>query len=402
MKGLSVQKFWNVRPKLPFRFKAEFMTGLGNDGILGISVTRINLPKIEGQSGEGSIYFGNTNFVIPVWNIASRKLEITFEETDNLDISKFIDKLNGISWSSIPYRMTIVIHEYEEHMRDDNVQSKGYVCHLSSYDELSFKRDGQAGQLTIIATFIIDTIINNWDANSKAIYGQKVVAANDKYNPNLDSYKILSKNQEFKYGDLNLPSSSTKTPKKDKKYYSGDKYKDLNVDKLETDAAFEKIKDKYPDCAITREQLEKVQKENARRMSEAYNKFEKKLAEKGIKVTVNAYNDANHAIKLDSDKASHLLGQKIDIQFLNQNDEKQTITNFSDEQLNMILDAAHDAGLVANWEKGSGYGWGDFALADAQSIKSNNEIVEIHPESWTGEKQVFNTNDKTISKLGKK
>lgn len=396
MKGLSVKRFWNMRPKLPFRFKADFRTGLSgiDDSMLGYAVTRITLPKMEGQASEGSIYLGNVNYTVPVWNIASRKLEISFEETDNMDITKFIDKLNGISWSSIPYKITIILKEYEEHMREENSQAKAFICHLSSYEELQFKRDGQVGQLNISATFIVDTIIDNWDSTKPVITGQLKATTSDKFNPNLDTYYVDEKNEKFKYGNLDL-GEGTSQPKK--KYHSGAKYKDLEVDKLEVDAAYEKIHDKYSN--VTRENVETVQKVNASRMKKAIDTFEQKLSEIGLKISSNAYNDAGHAIAFDKGKASHLLGEKIDLQFLNSSDEIVNITTFTDKQLDDIVRLAKESGLVPNWEKGDRAGWGDFALEKSKSLTVNNEIIDAHHDSWTGEKRFYDTNEKSTKSL---
>jgi hypothetical protein len=205
MLGLGIQKFWNMRPKLPFRFKVQFYTKIEEiyniDEILAISLTNINLPKMEGQAGEGSLYLGDTVYTIPVWSLGSRKLEITFEETDNMAITRFIDEIHNKSWRKNPYRITIIVHQFDEKMREDNSkptrysQSTGYVCHLCSFQEPAFKRDGNAGQLTVTATFIIDSVIENWDVNEE---GKYLVAGNT------DSNKLDGYNDEIDFKDNSL------------------------------------------------------------------------------------------------------------------------------------------------------------------------------------------------------
>lgn len=209
MNGLSVVKFWNIRPKLPFRFKVDFYTGFSVkiDDRLSYCVTSVNLPKMEGQISEGSVYLGNTIFTVPTWNIASRKLDITFEENDESDVMYFLDKLLKNSYGKTPYKITILIHQYDEKMNQTEVlemyeqdykkkplnfnQTTGYVCHLTNYEEPQFKRDGQAAQITISASFIIDTIIENWDSSSSIIFGNTYnkIDEQEEYNRQLENVK---------------------------------------------------------------------------------------------------------------------------------------------------------------------------------------------------------------------
>ena len=237
MRGLSINKFWELRPKLPFRFVAKFETGLPgvDDDKLTYCVTSINLPKMEGQASEGSMYLGNTIFTIPVWNIASRKLEITFEETDTMEITQFVDKLNKESYGSIPWRITVIITEFEEHNRYDKSKSTAYICHLTSYDEPQFKRDGSAGQVTMNASFVVDSIVQNWNESMGVITGQRNVAVNNQYNPKLDTMEQNVQNTEFTYGNVNfgvdysiIPNSNNKLTQ----FTSNNKNREANYDAL--------------------------------------------------------------------------------------------------------------------------------------------------------------------------
>lgn len=237
MRGLSINKFWELRPKLPFRFVAKFETGLPgvDDDKLTYCVTSINLPKMEGQASEGSMYLGNTIFTIPVWNIASRKLEITFEETDTMEITQFVDKLNKESYGKVPWRITVIVTEFEEHNRYDKSKSTAYICHLTSYDEPQFKRDGSAGQVTMNASFVVDSIVQNWNESMGVITGQRNVAVNNKYNPKLDTMEQNVQNTEFTYGNVNfgvdysiIPNSNNKLTQ----FTSNNKNREANYDAL--------------------------------------------------------------------------------------------------------------------------------------------------------------------------
>lgn len=389
---------------MPFRFKVDFYTDLGiNDANLTYCVTNVTLPKIEGQASEGSLYLGNTIFTVPVWNVSSRKLDISFEETDTMLVSQFLDKLLQYYGRS-PWYITIVVNEYEEHIRDEKTPkyepgdkyATAYVCHLTSYDEPQFKRDGAAQQVTMNASFIVDSVIEDWVQGTTPFTGQKNEKSNGELNPALTNLNVNEQNQKFEFGDVRFEGSNTP------KYDSGTKYKDLEVDDKEIDAALAKIHDSGFKN-VDRATLEKVQKENAKRMRESMDKFKKAMAAKGYNVDINAYNDANHAAGIGSTKGSHLMGQKVDLNFSTK-DGKITMANMTEAQRKEIVDMAKAAGLVPNWEtNGADWsGWGDFALAEAKSINKQGQIEDIKITTWTGEDKAKNTGTGGYQEVGKK
>ena len=408
MKGLSINSFWNMRPKLPFRFKVDFYTGLyinDNDKNLTYCVTNVTLPKIEGQASEGSLYLGNTIFTIPVWNVSSRKLDISFEETDTMFVLHFLDKLLQYYGRS-PWYITIVINEYEEHIRDEKTTkyepgdkyATAYVCHLASYEEPQFKRDGAAQQVTINASFIVDSVIEDWVQGTTPFTGQKHEKSNVELNNDLTYINVNEQNQKFEFGDVRYGGSNTT------RYDSGDSYNDLIVEDEELDAVMAKINDsKYKNLGITREKIEAVQKENAKRMESSLGTLKKALAAKGITVKITAYNDANHEIGIGSNRGSHLLGQKVDLYFETK-DGKITMENMTEAQRKEIVELAKASNLVPNWETNgsAGSGWGDFSLAEAKTINSHGEIDDVKIVSWTGEDQAYNTSTQSKQKVGKK
>ena len=407
MKGLSINSFWNMRPKMPFRFKVDFYTGLElNDTNLTYCVTNVTLPKIEGQASEGSLYLGNTIFTVPVWNVSSRKLDISFEETDTMLVSQFIDALLEF-YGRKPWYITIVVNEYEEHIRDEKTPkyepgdkyATAYVCHLTSYDEPQFKRDGAAKQVTINASFIVDSVIDNWTEDMKPFTGHKYELSNADLNNKLDTINVNEQNQKFEFGDVRFEGSYTA------RYDSGTKYKDLNIDDAELVATMAKINDdkRYNKLGITKEKLKTVQTENSKRMKASMATFEKALAAKGYTVGINAYNDANHEIGIGSNKGSHLLGQKVDLHF-KQNGKDISMENMTETQRKEIVEMAKDAGLVPNWEtNGEKWsGWGDFSLAKAKTINLSGEIDDVNIVSWTNEDKAYNTSTKKKQNVGKK
>lgn len=399
--ALNVVQFYKINPRLPFQFKTKWYTSLVDDDGLTYCVKSINLPKMEIENNAGFSFFGNAMKSIPTYNPGARKIEITFEENDNMLVSTFIDKLVDSSFSRNPYYITIQIIQFDEHFQHNT--TKGYVCHLSSYEEPSFKRDGQAQPVDISAVFIVDAVIPNF-IEANAVKGTIIKNGSPAYNPKMKSLIVDEQNQKFEFGNFKFSNDNDKT--KTKKYNSGDSYKDFKVDDIETKAALEHFRnDNFSN--ISEENVRAVQTENAKRMETAYNKFKAKLLEKGYNVGISTYNDANHATGVGSVKGSHLLGSKIDLLFY---DPKKPNTrllpqNMSKEDIDFILQAAQEAGFVANWERNSKEqisGWGDFVLANAQTITSQNEIKEIKTVSWTGERTVVDSTDtKNRQEIGK-
>jgi hypothetical protein len=201
--GLKITDFYSMRPKLPFRFKTDWFTGLLNkDDVLSYCVTSISVPKPEIENTLGFSTFGNAFISMPTFSPGHRRLDITFEETDDMYVIQFLDELLKRSYSKEPYHLTIGVHHYDEHFQHETIV--GYVCHLSSYDEPQFKRDGQAQAITVTAKFVVDSIINNFSAN-QAIVGFTRKAADGSLNPDIDLLVIDNQNDEFRFGNLKVP-----------------------------------------------------------------------------------------------------------------------------------------------------------------------------------------------------
>lgn len=379
--ALNVVNFYNLKPKLPFKFKTQWFTGLLGqaDEILSYSVTSITLPKYDGDNNSGLSHFGDKIISMPVFTPGTRKLEITFEETDTMLISRFIEKLLYKGYSKKPWYITIVITEYDFTMHKEF--PKGYICHLLSYDEPAFKRDGQAQSITMNLTFLVDCVINKWEG--QVFYGEQNEKSNDDFNATIKELNVKEENEAFRFGNLEVefnPGVSTST-------------QDFDVTEAETNAALRKIHQTNPVADVTYDELRRVQEENARRMATAKSSFEQKLKEHGINISVNDYNGTNHEAGLGTKSGSHLLGQKIDLNFTDNNNNKITADTLTKEQLNAIKQAAEESGLVINWESKNGKGsfWGDFALKNAMSIDSRGNVIENQKMStWTGEDKFKN------------
>lgn len=394
--GLNVVKFFQVKPKLPFRFKTIWYTGLSktDDEYLTYAVQSITLPKMEIDNTAGASNFGDVRLYVPVFNPGVRKLEFTFEETDHLHVTKFLHQLLNYSYSKTPYHITIILKEYDEHFHKE--KSKAYICHLASYEEPSFKRDGSAQQITVNASFLVDTIINPWNDGMKVQTGYAKPKISTLYNSTYDTLAINEENVKFTGGKFLTNNSGTQ---------NNTGTKDFNISDDEIKNALAKINSEGGSGGknVTYEQLKEVQEYNAAKMSEAYKKLQDQLKSEGIVISVNAYNDTVHAVGLGTKSGSHLLGQKIDLNFTDALGNKLTSQNMTAEQKKKIEAAAKAAGLVANYESSNGQDsfWGDFALAQAMSIDSSGKTVKDKKmNTWTGG-NMYRTDLSGTQKFGK-
>ncbi|MDR9830996.1 hypothetical protein RCJ22_36020, partial [Vibrio sp. FNV 38] len=121
-------------------------------------------------------------------------------------------------------------------------------------------------------------------------------------------------------------------------------------------------------------------------------------------VSVNAYMDTNHAIGLGTKSGSHLLGQKIDLTFVDANSKKKiTVSEMSEEQYETIKAAAKSAGLISNWESENDPSstWGDFALDEAMSIDKDGKIIEEQElKPWVSDGKYYNSVKKKHEVMG--
>lgn len=207
--SLSIVPFYSLKPHLPFRYKTKWYIGFGDTKqkeTLSYCVSSITLPKVEIENNLGFSYFGDSFISMPTFSPGKRHLNIVFEETDDMLVSRLLDGLIERSYSKTPYYITIEITEFNEHFTKGI--TKGYVCHLSTYEEPQFKRDGQAQAITINASFIVDSIINAF-TETQAITGTKNTRDNTEYNAPIPNLTVDIQTEEFRFGDLNVPVDHT-------------------------------------------------------------------------------------------------------------------------------------------------------------------------------------------------
>ena len=263
--SLSVVQFYSLKPHLPFRYKTEWFLGFWDakqKEILSYAVTSVTLPKIEIENNNGFSYFGNGFINMPTFSPGTRKLEITFEETDYMLVSRTIDELVKRSYSNKPYYITIAITQFNEHFHKGI--TKGYICHLASYEEPQFKRDGQAQAITVSASFIVDTVIDSFTAD-KAVSGNVNVRQAGEYNTNINTLVIDDQNVEFKFGNLRIPVDTTQ--------FGNSVLKQIINDKSGRNETYDALHDDFKKSGVIKDGMTSAQKIQA---------TQKWLKEKGV------------------------------------------------------------------------------------------------------------------------
>jgi hypothetical protein len=153
---------------------------------------------------------------------------------------------------------------------------------------------------------------------------------------------------------------------------------------------------------VTMDALRDVSVENAKRMDKSYSGLKNELKDNGVySVSVNTYNDAGHKVGINSNRGSHLLGQKVDVTFY-KNGKKITIANATDEDREYLSKVAKNNGLIINWETagGSNSGWGDIALKNAMHINDKGNVEEINIKQWTKKGKYYNARTNSQENFG--
>lgn len=151
----------SVRPHIPYRFKAEIWpnsAGAYDDSNTNFkkyefTVKQINQPVFK-LNTENKKVFGNTAYVVPILNFGETTMEITFEETDYMDVFKLLSSYMGPTlYKSVTGALiNIRVTQYDESMLTV-VDKKTYICRLKEHGMPSFNNNGFGSPVEITATF---------------------------------------------------------------------------------------------------------------------------------------------------------------------------------------------------------------------------------------------------------
>lgn len=156
-----------MRPHIPYRFRCEIWpnsmpTPVRDDKSfypMEFTIKRISQPVFKLDT-ENKIHFGNTAYVVPVLKFGETKIEITFEETDNMRVFKMLssflgsDIYKGVQGGLINIRVT----QYDETMTTIT-DKKVYVCRLQEHGMPQFNNNGFGSPIEISATFDVNYVM---------------------------------------------------------------------------------------------------------------------------------------------------------------------------------------------------------------------------------------------------
>ena len=164
---LNVYQYLNVvKPHIAYRFNCDIWPYRSDNNNREdvdpqyrrrtYAVKKISQPVFKFDL-ENKKYFGNTQFIIPILKFSESELEITFEETDDMEIYKFLAERYSESpfmRSSISGLVNIEITQFDETMKNI-VDKKHYIAMLKSFDTPTFNNNGYGSPLEISAIFNI-------------------------------------------------------------------------------------------------------------------------------------------------------------------------------------------------------------------------------------------------------
>ena len=411
---LAVKKFFQTMPQLPFRFVVDIIDENGIQEKLKYAIRSVKFTDADGDTSAGAVFYGGGGyFTIPIWDLSARGLNISFEETDKMDVTKYIDKLAGVvnkgmnqySFSGTPKVIAIVVREYDN-MMYKVLRGRCFWCMLQDYDDGQFSRTGGVSAVQLSMQFVVRTISENFDVDDAVLSrtagtiasGLNVINTPEQERTD-QMEKLINLANKVQYdGEMHLEGLVNAdiygTKGVNTRHGAAEGTKDFNVTEEESEALHNKIY-RTTGKNVNRQDLDRVLKDNAERMDVSLFNLRNELRKKGVTVEVNAYNDTGHEVGLGTNSGSHTLGQKIDLTFLDKNGKKMTMQNMSDDQRKIIEDAANKSGLVSNWEANgdpSTSTWGDFSLKKASSIGKNGEyIAEQEMTRWTKKGGYYNS-----------
>ena len=230
--SLAVKRFFQTIPQLPFRFVADFVQTGYEHSSLRFAVRSVKYNEAEGNTSDAAAYYGNGYYTIPLWDISSRSLSITFEETDDMKVTKFLDSIAEASYNASPLMIAVIVREYDN-MFMYPMKGRCYWCFLQDYDEPSFARTGGPSVVSITANFVVRAISEDYavddDELNKRISGIKNALNEQNYHDNdptglwyEDFHEVAAKLEENKTFKVDLATFDAGLEDGDTTVYQGE------------------------------------------------------------------------------------------------------------------------------------------------------------------------------------
>ena len=156
---INILNIQNLRPHINYRFSAEIWPNAAEgDKIKEYTKFQYTVKKITQPvyrlNTENKKVYGNTAYVVPVFKYGETSLEITFEETDTMEVFKQLCTWMGpnLHKGYLPPLINIRVTQFNESMMDV-VDKRVYVCRLKEHGMPSFNNNGFGSPVEITATF---------------------------------------------------------------------------------------------------------------------------------------------------------------------------------------------------------------------------------------------------------
>ena len=214
---INIFNIQKLRPHINYRFSAEIWPNAAEGDKIKeytkfqYTVKKITQPVYKLNTENKKIY-GNTAYVVPVFKYGETSLEITFEETDTMEVFKQLCTWMGpnLHKGYLPPLINIRVTQFNESMVDV-VDKKVYVCRLKEHGMPSFNNNGFGSPVEITATFNVVYVmeepltLESYNANNeinrytteyalpenKALNDDLAASLKDYKNPNSYGYKIF-------------------------------------------------------------------------------------------------------------------------------------------------------------------------------------------------------------------
>lgn len=172
---LNLYKMHEMRPVIGYRFTARIWPFDGSfnepddSELYNMEYTVKKVTQPTFSLGTDNIrYFGNTAFVIPIFNFGNTSLEITFEETDAMQVYDRLTNMYGsdIYTHALMGLVAVQIKQFDERMVKV-VDDKTYICRLVEYSEPNYSNTGFGTPIEFTASFNVVYVTTAADRESQ-------------------------------------------------------------------------------------------------------------------------------------------------------------------------------------------------------------------------------------------
>lgn len=156
---VNIFNIQRLRPHINYRFSAEIWPNAAEGDRIEeytkfqYTIKKITQPVYKLDTENKKVY-GNTAYVVPIFKYGETSLEITFEETDKMEVFKQLCTWMGpnLYKGYLPPLINIRVTQFNESMADV-VDKKVYICRLKEHGMPSFNNNGFGSPIEITATF---------------------------------------------------------------------------------------------------------------------------------------------------------------------------------------------------------------------------------------------------------